>query len=567
MIQASYPFLKPHADAQALGAISHFRVIRLLGEGGMGFVFEAVDERLHRTVALKIIKPHLAEQDEGESRFLREARSLAAVRHPHVATIFEIGVDNEVPFLAMERLFGQTLEDRLAYSEPLTIEEILRIGAEVSDGLKAIHGAGLVHRDIKPANIWLEQGTSLTKVIDFGLAQTDVMTARKKSTTSIAGTPHYMSPEQARGEPLTEQSDLYSLGVILYRALSNKLPHEARDPLRQLAAIVALTPKPLMEQKKDLPQRLCLLVDNLLSKNPKDRVASSEYVRGELIAIRDERLAFRQARSSLSLLRQKFSRFLTSPVTLATTASVLFPAAIVFAATHWIWSPTLEDETSAVTVETAPKPAVPNFSPAIRHEVQVPLMGQTGKVFGITNRPKLISHEPGLVPILNQAGGAQIQRLAAMAIELNKADLPHGKCVDASLWLTYVPRGQPTQSRQFSVFGKPIAKDFDLEQLDFNTIRQWKNDGEAIAFGNWDFPNEVVDISPIPKTIPFTTNELIRFVRKHANEKMLFWIERVDPSIHQANFVAQSNVVSHQPRIDLVFAEIASSPASVEERK
>ena len=390
MSDPNYPFLKPESDGNVLGQLAHFRVVRLLGEGGMGYVFEAIDERLRRTIALKVMKPQVAAGPDREARFLREAQALAAVRHPNVATIYEIGVDAGVPFLAMEKLSGQTLESRLADLKPMSVEEILSMGAEISDGLKAIHDAGIIHRDIKPANIWLEKEKGIAKVIDFGLAQADDWTLRKNTSGNVAGTPQYMSPEQVRGEPLTEQSDLYSLGVLLFHALSGRMPHDEPDVHRQLAAIVARAPTKLADAKKDLPIPLCRLVDRLLAKDLTSRPKSADEVRAELIVLRNERLAFRQAGTSLNLILGKVSRFIVSPVTVTTVASILLPACVVFASAGWIWRPTIVHNKVDVTVPalTLELPSLRNVSPALRRQVEIPLTGQHGRVFGLATCPR-----------------------------------------------------------------------------------------------------------------------------------------------------------------------------------
>ena len=171
-VDEGYDFLAPAEGSDELGRLGPYRVLKVLGAGGMGIVFHAEDPQLQRPVALKVMKPALARDERHRERFLREARAAAALEHDHIVTIHQVGEDHGVPFLAMQLLRGETLEDRLQRAEdaspPMPVPEVLRIGREIAEGLAVAHEQGLIHRDIKPANIWLENGAGRVKILDFG---------------------------------------------------------------------------------------------------------------------------------------------------------------------------------------------------------------------------------------------------------------------------------------------------------------------------------------------------------------------------------------------------------------
>ena len=194
-----YPFLDPPRGPGELGWMSCYRVRRLLGEGGMGLVFQAEDTELLRPVALKVIRPELADNPLSAKRFLREARAMAALKHDHIVTIYQVGQERGVPFLAMEYLRGMSLDHWLDRGHKPSPDLVLRIGREIAAGLAAAHERGLIHRDIKPANIWLEAPSGRVKILDFGLARTESDDVKITNPGIALGTPAYMAPEQARG--------------------------------------------------------------------------------------------------------------------------------------------------------------------------------------------------------------------------------------------------------------------------------------------------------------------------------------------------------------------------------
>jgi eukaryotic-like serine/threonine-protein kinase len=272
-----FQFLQPPRDAGEVGWLATYRVIRLLGKGGMGQVFEAVDTELERPVALKI----MSEQGGDESsrqRFLREARATAALRNDHIVTIYRVGQEGDVPYLAMELLHGEPLDKRLMREPMLSTHEIIRIGREIAQGLAAAHERGLIHRDIKPANIWLEAGTGRVKILDFGLARAALDSAHLTRTGMIMGTPAYMSPEQADGQGVDGRADLFSLGCILYEMATGATPFRGETAMSILRAIMLHEPPPVASINPDVPAALSGLINRLLAKDPNERPKNAELV-------------------------------------------------------------------------------------------------------------------------------------------------------------------------------------------------------------------------------------------------------------------------------------------------
>lgn len=275
---ADYHFLAPAEGPNELGRLGPYLIRKLLGSGAMGMVFEAQDVHLKRLVALKVMKPSLAVHADFHRRFLREAQLAAAIDHEHIVTIYQVGEDRNVPYLAMKLLQGEALEDRLRRLGRLPVPEVLRIGREVAEGLAAAHAQGLVHRDIKPANIWLEEGRDRVKIVDFGLARGSGGDAHFTEAGAVIGTPSYMAPEQANGEEVDGRCDLFSLGTVLYRACTGQLPFEGKDTLSVLAALATKTPVPPHKLAPGLPRALSELVMRLLAKDRNDRPSSSREV-------------------------------------------------------------------------------------------------------------------------------------------------------------------------------------------------------------------------------------------------------------------------------------------------
>jgi urea transport system substrate-binding protein len=297
----SFPFLAPAKGAGELGWLAHYRVTGVLGEGGMGFVFDAFDTSLYRRVALKVLKPDLAANASFRERFLLEARAAAALPDDYIITIYQVGVENDVPFLAMKFLHGESLEQRLQRDGRLPPLEILHIGREIALGLGAAHDRGLIHRDIKPANLWLETPSPehggadrprmsfeqlyRVKILDFGLARPINDSRRLTATGLIVGTPQYLAPEQARGQPLDHRCDLFSLGIVLYRMATGILPFDGSDTLAQLTALAVAQPRPIEELASDVPAGLRRLIHQLLERDPAKRPQTARAVAEQLRAL------------------------------------------------------------------------------------------------------------------------------------------------------------------------------------------------------------------------------------------------------------------------------------------
>ena len=267
---------KPPQQPEEWGRLADYRVLAHLGSGGMGVVFEAEDEKLKRPVALKVLRPSLG--PGAQDRFLQEARAAAAIDHENVVTIYQVGADQGLAFLAMQRLDGETLEGLVKREGKLPAEQCLRIGRQIAMGLRAAHAQNLIHRDVKPANIWVEAGRDRVKILDFGLARVLDDAPQLTESGMIAGTPAYMSPEQARGERVNERSDLFSLGCVLYRLATGKLPFQGANALATLRAVEQRDPQPLQELNPQVPQPLAELVTWLLEKDPDRRPQSADAV-------------------------------------------------------------------------------------------------------------------------------------------------------------------------------------------------------------------------------------------------------------------------------------------------
>src|SRR5579883_339173 len=281
----SLTFLAPAIGPDELGWLAHYRVLKILGAGGMGIVLHAEDTQLQRPIALKVIRPELGQSLSNRQRFLREARAMAQIRSEHVVTIYQVGQADDVCYLAMELLEGESLERWLERVPIAPIGEALRIGREVAVALAAAHARGLVHRDVKPANIWLESPTRRVKLLDFGLARPQTENTALTNPGMVVGTPTYMAPEQVRAEPADGRADLFSLGCVLYQMLTGRLPFTGPTAMAVLTAVVMDTPPPASQINPAIPIPLSTLIVRLLEKSPEARFASAEEVRDALQAI------------------------------------------------------------------------------------------------------------------------------------------------------------------------------------------------------------------------------------------------------------------------------------------
>jgi serine/threonine protein kinase len=284
----NYPFLLPPINPDELGRLGNFRVLRLLGKGGMGIVFLAEDVALGRPVALKVMRPDLNQDAGGWKRFLREARAMVSIKHESLVTVYQVGQEQEVVYLAMELLEGESLDQWLRRVRRPEPAEILRVGRQIASGLAAIHCRGLIHRDLKPANLWREEPGGRVKILDFGLARFIDDDASLTQTGEVLGTPCFMSPEQARGETLDFRSDLFSFGCVLYTLCTGTSPFQGKNNTAVLTYLALRDPKPVHQLNPAIPRALSDLVVQLLEKKPQDRPESAEAVLERLQQIEDK---------------------------------------------------------------------------------------------------------------------------------------------------------------------------------------------------------------------------------------------------------------------------------------
>jgi len=269
--------LGPTDDPRMMGRIGTYEIVGLLGRGGMGVVFKALDPSLNRYVAIKMLAPMLIPSVIFKQRFLREAQSAAAVVHDNVVGIHAISEWQGNPYLVMTFVRGQSLQSRLHHRGHLSLREVLRIGLQISAGLEAAHAQGLIHRDIKPANIMLESEVDRVMITDFGIAKA-IDDLRLTGTNTLLGTPEYMSPEQARDEQLDYRTDLFSLGCVLYEACSGRSPFRSSTPYGAIRKVIDVDPPSVRSLVSELPEWFEEIVRRLLSKDKSSRFQSAAEV-------------------------------------------------------------------------------------------------------------------------------------------------------------------------------------------------------------------------------------------------------------------------------------------------
>lgn len=273
----NFDFLEPSDDPSLLGKLGPYEIYEMIGRGGMGIVFRARDPKLNRVVAVKVLAPELAVNPNAKRRFVREAQAGAAISHPHVVTIHAVDDEEKLPFLVMECIVGQSLQEKLDQVGSLRLIEVLRISKQIAEGLSAAHHQGLIHRDIKPANVLLENGVERVKITDFGLARAidDVSVTR---TGEVAGSPQFMSPEQALGEKIDQRSDLFSLGCVMYAMCAGRSPFRATSIAASIRRVCDDEPRPLAEINPEVPDWMIAIIQKLLQKNPEKRIQTADEV-------------------------------------------------------------------------------------------------------------------------------------------------------------------------------------------------------------------------------------------------------------------------------------------------
>lgn len=269
------PYLAASDDPSVIGRLGHYDIEQFLGRGAFGIVLAGRDSKLNRPVAIKVLSPELASTSPPRKRFLREARAAASIRHQNVVSMYAVEED-PIPYLVMERIDGATLQDWIDQRGPLEVQEVIRFGGQLLAGLAAAHAVGVVHRDIKPSNLLIEgDAGQVLKISDFGLARA-VDDASLTQTGFTAGTPLYMSPEQAQGKTVDARSDLFSVASTLYAVSTGRPPFRARSTLAVLKRVAEETPRPIAEIVPEVPEWIRAIIRKLHSKRPEDRFESAQ---------------------------------------------------------------------------------------------------------------------------------------------------------------------------------------------------------------------------------------------------------------------------------------------------
>lgn len=270
-------FLQPSDREDALGRLGDVEIVEYIGRGGMGIVLKGFQHQLNRHVAVKVMAPHLATSGSARARFAREAQAAAGIVHPNVMAIHSVDASGKLPYLVMPYVSCESLQQRLDRTGPLELVQVLRIAHQIAAGLAAAHAQGIVHRDVKPANILLEKGVDRVVLTDFGLARA-VDDASLTHSGVIAGTPQFMSPEQARGDSIDARSDLFSLGSVLYAMATGRVPFRAETTFGVLRRITDTEPRAIRELNPEIPDWLVATIARLHAKSAHDRFDRAEQV-------------------------------------------------------------------------------------------------------------------------------------------------------------------------------------------------------------------------------------------------------------------------------------------------
>ncbi len=287
----------------------------------MSYVYKAIDKQLQRTVAIKTLKPNYVEQEKFVERFKREAQTAANLNHPNIVQIFDWGIGDE-PFFVMEYIEGNTLTSIIANKRTISMNDILFIGAQVSSGLQAAHSKGLVHRDIKPGNIMITPEGKV-KVTDFGIVSLQNEESDITKTGSILGTASYISPEQAQGKPVSKESDLYSLGTVLYELITGRPPFEGDTPIATATKHITEKPEKLSTYRANIPKGIENAVLKLLHKYPKDRFKNAEDLRAVLLQQKTQLQAIQTQENLVDLTSPKIKYRFTLPALIISLSIVV----------------------------------------------------------------------------------------------------------------------------------------------------------------------------------------------------------------------------------------------------
>ncbi len=297
-----------------------YEIVEILGEGGMAFVYKAKDKQLQRNVAIKTLKPNYVNQEKFVDRFRREAQTAANLNHPNIVQIFDWGIEDE-PYFVMEYIEGNTLTSIITGNKTVGLNDILYIGSQVANGLKEAHKHGLVHRDIKPGNIMITPDGKV-KVTDFGIVSLQNEESDITKTGAVLGTASYISPEQAQGKPVSFESDLYSLGTVLYELIVGSPPFTGDSPIATATKHLTERPEKLSNYRKDIPKALENAILKLLEKRPSDRFKSAEDLRALLLQQRKQIQINQTQENLVDLTNPKIKFRFTLPALIISVALV-----------------------------------------------------------------------------------------------------------------------------------------------------------------------------------------------------------------------------------------------------
>lgn len=297
-----------------------YEIVEILGEGGMAFVYKAKDKQLQRNVAIKTLKPNYVNQEKFVDRFRREAQTAANLNHPNIVQIFDWGIEDE-PYFVMEYIEGNTLTSIITGNKTVGLNDILYIGSQVANGLKEAHKHGLVHRDIKPGNIMITPDGKV-KVTDFGIVSLQNEESDITKTGAVLGTASYISPEQAQGKPVSFESDLYSLGTVLYELIAGNPPFTGDSPIATATKHLTERPEKLSNYRKDIPKALENAILKLLEKRPSDRFKSAEDLRALLLQQRKQIQINQTQENLVDLTNPKIKFRFTLPALIISVALV-----------------------------------------------------------------------------------------------------------------------------------------------------------------------------------------------------------------------------------------------------
>ncbi len=263
-----------------------YQIIKSIGEGGMANVYLAYDTILDRNVAVKVLRGDLATDEKFVRRFQREALSASSLSHPNIVEVYDVGEDNNQYYIVMEYIEGKHLKELLKKRGKLTLSEVIDIMLQITDGMSVAHDAYIIHRDIKPQNIMIQEN-GVVKITDFGIAMA-MNATQLTQTNSVMGSVHYLPPEQANGKGSTLQSDIYSMGILMYELLTGKLPYKGDNAVEIALKHLKESLPSIKEDLPDLPQSIENIIIRASSKNPKNRYADAREMHEDLLTCLDD---------------------------------------------------------------------------------------------------------------------------------------------------------------------------------------------------------------------------------------------------------------------------------------